>query len=74
MLGELACVVGPNGAGKSTLINAIAGLNRICAGTLRFDGADLRNGRAVSWDVTNAAMRARDIEGAKRYLRERVGA
>jgi len=39
--GELACVVGPNGAGKSTLINAIAGLNRICAGTLRFDGADL---------------------------------
>jgi len=30
---------------------------------LRFrDGDDLRNGRAVSWDVTNAAMRARDIE------------
>jgi hypothetical protein len=29
---------------------------------LRFrDGDDLRNGRAVSWDVTNAAMRARDI-------------
>jgi branched-chain amino acid transport system ATP-binding protein len=39
--GELACVVGPNGAGKSTLINAIAGLNRICAGTLRFAGTDL---------------------------------
>jgi 2,3-bisphosphoglycerate-independent phosphoglycerate mutase len=30
---------------------------------LRFrDGDDLRNGHAVSWDVTNAAMRARDIE------------
>lgn len=30
---------------------------------LRFrDGDDLRNGRAVSWDVTNAAMRAREIE------------
>jgi hypothetical protein len=30
---------------------------------LRFrDAEDLRNGRAVSWDVTNAAMRARDIE------------
>jgi 2,3-bisphosphoglycerate-independent phosphoglycerate mutase len=28
---------------------------------LRFrDGEDLRNGRAVSWDVTNAAMRDRD--------------
>jgi branched-chain amino acid transport system ATP-binding protein len=39
--GELVCVVGPNGAGKSTLINAVAGLNRLCAGTLRFDGADL---------------------------------
>ena len=34
-------LVGANGAGKSTLINAIAGLNRICAGALRFDGADL---------------------------------
>jgi branched-chain amino acid transport system ATP-binding protein len=39
--GELVCVVGPNGAGKTTLINAIAGLNRIRAGTLRMDGADL---------------------------------
>jgi branched-chain amino acid transport system ATP-binding protein len=39
--GELACVVGPNGAGKSTLINAVAGLNRICAGSLRFNGVDL---------------------------------
>jgi hypothetical protein len=30
---------------------------------LRFrDGDDLRNGRAVSWDVTNAAMRAREID------------
>ena len=39
--GELVCVVGPNGAGKSTLINAIAGLNRIVAGTLTLDGRDL---------------------------------
>jgi hypothetical protein len=30
---------------------------------LRFrDGDDLRAGRAVSWDVTNAAMRAREID------------
>mgnify|MGYP001791814556 CR=1 FL=1 len=36
--GELVCVVGPNGAGKTTLINAIAGLNRITAGTLCMDG------------------------------------
>ena len=39
--GELVCVVGPNGAGKTTLINAIAGLNRIAAGTLTMEGRDL---------------------------------
>jgi branched-chain amino acid transport system ATP-binding protein len=39
--GELVCVVGPNGAGKSTLINAVAGLNRVCAGRLSFAGVDL---------------------------------
>jgi branched-chain amino acid transport system ATP-binding protein len=39
--GELVCVVGPNGAGKTTLIDAIAGLNRIAAGTLSMDGRDL---------------------------------
>ena len=39
--GELVAVVGPNGAGKTTLINAIAGLQPIRAGRLRFHGADL---------------------------------
>ena len=39
--GELVCVVGPNGAGKTTLINAIAGLHRVRAGTLRFNGSDI---------------------------------
>ncbi len=39
--GELVCVVGPNGAGKTTLIDAIAGLNRITAGTLSMDGCSL---------------------------------
>ena len=39
--GELVCVVGPNGAGKSTLINAIAGLHKAHAGSLRFEGADI---------------------------------
>ncbi|VWX61170.1 High-affinity branched-chain amino acid transport ATP-binding protein LivF [Burkholderiales bacterium 8X] len=39
--GELLCVVGPNSAGKSTLINAIAGLHRISAGQMHFDGQDI---------------------------------
>ncbi len=39
--GELVCVVGPNGAGKTTLINAIAGLNRVKAGHMQFDGQDI---------------------------------
>lgn len=39
--GELLCVVGPNSAGKTTLINTIAGLNRISAGKLLFDGKDI---------------------------------
>ncbi len=39
--GELLCVVGPNSAGKSTLINTIAGLLRINAGTMKFQGEDI---------------------------------
>ena len=39
--GELVCVVGPNGAGKTTLIDAIAGLNRVAAGSITIDGEDL---------------------------------
>ncbi len=39
--GELVCVVGPNGAGKTTLINAIAGLHRVRAGQLHFNGRDI---------------------------------
>jgi len=39
--GEIVSVIGPNGAGKSTLINAIAGLLKPQAGSLRFAGVDL---------------------------------
>jgi branched-chain amino acid transport system ATP-binding protein len=39
--GELVCVVGPNGAGKTTMINAIAGLQPVREGSLRFDGRDI---------------------------------
>ena len=38
---ELVCVVGPNGAGKTTLINAIAGVQPVNGGALRFKGRDI---------------------------------
>jgi branched-chain amino acid transport system ATP-binding protein len=33
--------VGPNGAGKTTLINTIAGLQKVKAGVLRFNGREI---------------------------------
>ena len=39
--GESVALLGPNGAGKSTLLNAVAGLLRPRAGSVRFEGDDL---------------------------------
>jgi len=39
--GEIVCVLGPNGAGKSTVMNAVTGLIRRQAGTVRFGDRDL---------------------------------
>lgn len=38
---ELVCVVGPNGAGKTTMINAMAGLQPVRSGNMRFKGEDI---------------------------------
>ncbi len=38
---ELVCVVGPNGAGKTTMINAMAGLQPVRTGAMRFNGEDI---------------------------------
>ena len=40
--GELACLLGPSGCGKSTLLRLIAGLEHLDAGSVSYDGADLR--------------------------------
>jgi branched-chain amino acid transport system ATP-binding protein len=40
--GELVALIGPNGAGKTTLFDCLAGVVRPDAGTVRFDGRDLR--------------------------------
>ena len=36
--GETVALVGPNGAGKSTLLRAIAGLERLAEGSVRWNG------------------------------------
>lgn len=39
--GHVLAVLGPSGSGKSTLLRAIAGLEPVGAGRIRWDGADL---------------------------------
>jgi thiamine transport system ATP-binding protein len=39
--GEVLAVLGPSGCGKSTLLRAIAGLEPLSSGSIRWDGADV---------------------------------
>lgn len=39
--GRIVALLGPSGSGKSTLLRAIAGVERIAAGSIAFDGADV---------------------------------
>src|SRR6218665_3445098 len=39
--GELVVLLGANGAGKSSIFNAISGLRRAGAGSIRFQGQEL---------------------------------
>jgi branched-chain amino acid transport system ATP-binding protein len=53
--GSLTCVIGPNGAGKSTLFACISGLQRVDAGTVLIDGADVTRRPAHSRARTGLA-------------------
>ncbi|CAN5205855.1 ABC transporter ATP-binding protein [soil metagenome] len=39
--GALTALLGPNGAGKSTLLRAVAGIERVAAGSVTFEGDEL---------------------------------
>lgn len=47
--GEIVGVIGPSGAGKSTLIELLLGLREPEAGTIEFDGTDLRTVDRSAW-------------------------
>ena len=49
--GEIVSIIGPNGAGKSTLLKAVAGLLRLSAGSIVFEGNAI--------ETTDALARAR---------------
>src|ERR1700730_5060521 len=40
--GELVCLVGRNGAGKTTSLRTVMGFREPVAGTIEFDGSDIR--------------------------------
>ncbi len=63
--GEFIGILGPNGAGKSTLLRAIAGVERLCAGAILLDGADLEQLRPTARARSIAYLpQARDIHWA----------
>src|ERR1700733_5122915 len=39
---EIVCLIGSNGAGKTTLLRAISGIVKCWAGTIEFNGENLR--------------------------------
>ena len=70
--GEAMLLVGPNGAGKSTLLRILAGLGRLAAGSVRWNGNDTLADRAahgalVSYvghlDAVKAGLTARENLG-----------
>src|SRR5262245_24129432 len=64
--GQIFSVIGPNGAGKTTVFNAVTGIYQPTAGTVEFDGKQLR--RPVTWRVYAGCLLAGLVVGLLAYL------
>lgn len=53
--GQFVAVIGSNGAGKSTFLNAVSGDQRVDAGRISIDGADVT--RQPAWDRAHLVAR-----------------
>ena len=53
--GQIGVLIGPSGCGKTSLLRAVAGLERVCAGSVRMDG------RLLADDATHVEPEARRI-------------
>jgi thiamine transport system ATP-binding protein len=76
--GAVVAVLGPSGCGKSTLLRAVAGLDPLAAGSVRFDGVDLgdtpthRRGFAMMFQEGQLFMHT-DVAGNVGYALRRRG-
>ncbi|HLN63031.1 MAG TPA: ABC transporter ATP-binding protein [Symbiobacteriaceae bacterium] len=70
--GERIAIVGENGAGKSTLVKCLLGLYAPSAGTIQYDGTDIR---AIERESLYANLSAAFQDYARYYLtwRENIG-
>jgi ABC-type multidrug transport system fused ATPase/permease subunit len=66
--GALVCIVGATGSGKTTLLRALLGLEPACAGSIRYDGADLGDAppgpraRPFAWVPQDAPVLADSLD------------
>ena len=63
--GSVATLIGANGAGKSTTLKTISGLRKIRAGSIKFDGKDIKDPKDLSRVVADTAVgKEVDVVGA----------
>lgn len=67
--GQIVALLGSNGAGKSTTLKAISGLEKVSAGTIKFDGKDITN--RPSYEIISKGL-AHSPEGRRLFPRMSV--